>query len=477
MLSVVLITVLSAGAAGFVIKWLLDQNTEPGAPKITWREFKIVMACTPVLAMLTAWAGWAMARSSNMTFYEYHNGWEVSAIKSQITCSRDGPCRWEYDCDPYIVMVSYDCNCTTDDKGHTSCSTCWRPETRYHDCPYVNREYNYSIKTTLGEYDVVSYVFPDNPQANRWRVSESIPQSVINSAGVGDPPFWTEVRKRCEANAPGPVSKRSSYNNYILASERTLMKQYSSDIEDYKKKGLLPDLPKSIEYLYGTNKVRFIGSKPWNYRAWERGVEYLNGALGTQLRGDLMLVIVNNPSVSSNPERYTLALKAHWQDKTAYGADALPKNAMVVVLGTDDGNIISWSRAFTAMPLGNEKMTTVLRDGLKGLPMVPEKIIGPIQSRRDQKGVWYPPDSNGIMLPRILWGIDDPSTKFIRVSMSGDDGKGGFLYLKGEIQPTTGQAWAIGIVSFILCIGIWLWAANHRDTSEGPTRFGGYHRR
>ncbi len=468
MLLAVFLSVLGAGGVGLLIKWLLElRGTEA---RISWREYAIGMACTPVLAILIAYVGWTISRSNNMTFSEYLNGWEIAAIKSSTECHRDGACRWEYDCDPYIVMVSYSCNC--DSKGN--CSTCYRPETRYHSCPYVDREYGYSVQTTLGEYLVAKGVFPENPQTHRWRRNESIPQGVISRAGVGDPPFWTAVKQRCDANSPGPVTKKHNYPNYILASEHTIMKQYSSDIEEYRKKDLLPALPKDTYSLYWANKVSFVRFSPSDAAVWQKSLEYLNAALGSQLNGDLMLVVIKNGTVSANPERYTLALKAFWQDKQINKNCALPKNAIVIILGTEDGATISWSRGFTAMPIGNEKLTTMLRDGLQGLPLDPEQIIGPIKSNRDARGIYYPPNSDTV-LSRLLWGLDDPSTKFSRVSMSGKDSKGGFLYLKGEIQPTTNQIWIIAICALVFCLGVWVWAVAHYDSSEGRISFRNYY--
>lgn len=464
MLLVIALSILATGVAGLFIKWLLEFRESEA--RISWREYAIGMACSPILAFLIAWAGWSMARSSNMTFSEYLNGWEIAAVKSYTQCSRDGPCRWEYDCDPYIVMVPYSCNCDKD-----GCSTCYRPETRYHSCPYVNMEYDYTAQTTLGEFSIARNVFPVNPQSHRWRKSTTIPDYIITSAGVGDPPFWTAAKQRCDANAPGPVTKKHNYPNYILASERTLMKQYSSDIEEYKKENLLPDLPKDTHSFYRANKIRFIGFSPPNAAIWQESLEYLNAALGSQLNGDLMLVAIKNANVASNPERYALALKAFWQDKTTNKEMALPKNTIVVVLGTDDEKTISWSRGFTAMPIGNEGLTVALRDGLRGISLNPEVLIGPTRSSRKAGIAKYPPDDAQAVLPKLLWGLDNPSTKFSRISMSGKDGKGGFLYLKGEIELSSGQIWAIFIGIFLVSMCVWIWTGIHYDPSERTSSF------
>ncbi|MDO8558317.1 MAG: hypothetical protein Q7S09_03980 [bacterium] len=464
MVTLILATIMITALAGLLIKWILEaQNREA---RITWREYAIGMAVSPIAAVLVAWVGWTMARDSKLKFMEYWNGWEVAAVKEYVECTRDGPCRYEYDCDPYIVMVAYDCMCTTDKNGYTSCSTCYRPETRYHSCPYVDREYNFYADTTLGRYTIATNVFPENPQAHQWRAGTPIPQNVISSAGTGEPPFWVAVRARCEANRPGPVTARRSYVNYILASEHTLMKESSGDILDYQSRKLLPMLFRTVQSFYRADKVYFVGWLPQDGRAWQEALEYLNANLGSQMQGDLHLVVVKDEAVSRNPDRYVFALKAHWQDKSIYGSDALSKNGIVVLVGTADGATVSWSRAFTGMPLGNEKFIVMMRDGLKGLPLTAATLLGPPASRKDAKGIHYPPDGAYGPIQRVLWGADNPATKFKRVSMSGDDGQGGFLYLKNEIRPSTGQMWTIFIFTLFICCGAWLWAATHHDPSE-----------
>lgn len=467
MLVVVLAAIAIAALTGLAVKKTLEFKGSQS--RITWREFAIGMAISPVVAGLVAWAGWSMAKHGKVTFTEYWNGWEVAAVKEYTQCSRDGPCRWEYDCDPYLC--SYECGeyeGTGDDRHYVS-KTCWK--TCYHDCPYVNREYNFSIDTTLGRYSIASNVFPDSPQSNRWRASTSVPQSVISRAGIGEPSFWVAARNRCEANMPGPVTARRDYKNYILASDHTLMKEHSSDIAEYQSRKLLPSLAQTVDTFYRANKLSFIGWQPPNSRVWQEALEYLNANLGHQMQGDLHLVVIKDDAIASNPERYSLALKAYWQNKEVFGDHALSKNAVVVLVGTADEVTVSWSRAFTGMPLGNEKLIVIMRDGLKGMPLNYESLIGPVQSRRDSKGIYYPPDERYGSIQRIIFGLDDQSTKFKRVRMSGDDRESGFLYLKNEIQPSAGQTWVILIVSFLACCGAWVWAANHYDPSEGGYRW------
>lgn len=449
MLAVIAISILCSALAGLCIKWYLDRVQSE--LEITWLEFGLgMLAAIFVVAPLTAWLGWKIAVNSLVDYREYWNGWEMAAIAEPIRCSRDGPCVHEYDCDPYIVLVS--CNC--DDKGN--CSMC--PETRYHDCPYVTVETNYSIQTTLGDYTIGTYRFPDDPNANRWRSSHSIPEHVIQRVGVGAPPFWSAAKVRMDAHSPGPVCKRMSYENYVLASERTILKQYSGDVQKFRDAGLLPKLASDVHDFYWADKVYFVGWKPANPHAWQSALRYLNAALGSELQGDLHLVIVQNETIAGNPDAYVNALRAHWHDVEHYGRDAFAKNAIAIVAGTADGMRVAWARAFTGVPIGNEAMTTAVRNELKGVELDSENFLGT--------------DS---VLRKILWGQDNSATRFARISMSARDATdngSGYLYLRNEIQPTTGQLVAMGVVVFILCGGLWVVAAVVGERARNRPRFG-----
>lgn len=471
MFSVIFWSLCATVVAGLIVKRILEVRRSDA--RITRRELYVGFAIAPIIAILVVWLGWGIARNNLLTFTEYWNGWEVGAVKTEIPCSKNGPCNREYSCEPYpcnphpcgCVCSGYDSNgrCT----GET-CQTCY--DTCYNSCPYVTSEYTYTVSSTLGPVEIAGYVFPDNPEEHRWRgtsdYASRIPSNVIASAGTGEPSFWVAVRNRCESKAPGPVTARKNYTNYVLASDHTLMREHSLDVAEYKAQKLLPPVAKSVQAFYHADKVSFIGWQPKNRLAWQESLEYFNGNFGQLLHGDLHLVIAMDARIASNPERYVIAIKAYWQDKSSFQSDALSKNATVVVVGTVDGETVAWSRAFTGMPLGNEALIVAMRDGLKGQQLTPENLIGPARSRSDGRAVSYPPDGNLTLMSRILWGVDNPATKFKRVSMSGDDGQVGFLYLKNEIQPTSGQMWVMFFVSFILSSLVWVWAAIHFDQSE-----------
>src|SRR3989344_2002685 len=344
MLSLLIFSIVAALLAGLVVKFFLDWRGEN--QQITWAEFGIgaaVIIC--VLAPLVTWFGWSIARGNTISFNQYLNGWETQAVVSPLICERDGSCRYCYDCDPYLC--SYECG-EYEGEGndrHYVSKTCWK--TCYHSCPYVKVETTFSIATTLGNYTTDEHRFPEYPSEHRWRQSESIPQSVIDRAGVGPSIFWRDAKKRLDAGLPGPVTTRAVYDNFVLASERTILKQYSGSIEKFLKAGLLPPAVHGVQAYYYADRVSLAGFKPKNGAVWHNALSYLNGALGSELEGDLHIVIVQNPMISGNPDEYVFALKAYWQDSSVFQKDAISKNSIVVVMGTTDGTTVSWARAFT----------------------------------------------------------------------------------------------------------------------------------
>lgn len=445
----ILVSVIISAITGLIAKFIVDKMNV--VYEITWKEYIIVMLVISFLAAPgSVWTGWELAKRNKMTFNEFWGGWETAVSTERIDCYRDGPCRWEYDCDSYIVMV--DCNCRTvtsgSGKNQTSTTVCDKcPETRWHSCPYVDYEINYEVNTTLGDFTIDTHRFPDNPQQHRWRESESIPSRIIDQAGTGKPQFWAEAEKRLNINEPGPVTVRKPYINYIYASEQTILREYSAEIEDFQKKGLLPDFQKNIHSFYYANKAYFIGVNPEDRSRWFETLSYFNAALGSRLEGDLHLVITNNKDIVANPDNYTLALKAYWQNTEIHGKDTLSKNAIVVVCIVE-GEKITWARSFTGMPIGNEMMMTKIDACLRGADFKPETVIGNLKAR------WTKKKKGAGILEDIIFGLSDKSTRFKRISMSAkdvnDEGTG-FMYLISEIQPTSLQKILIYIFTFFFC--------------------------
>jgi hypothetical protein len=103
----------------------------------------------------------------------------------------------------------------------------------------------------------------------------------------------------------------------------------------------------------------------------------LNAALGSKLRGDLHLVIVQDTKLPSgvSPEDYKNALKAYWLnslDKYAFA-----KNGIVVVMGVNASHSkVEWARSDTGMPVGNGAMTEWLNSALVDQPFKLSTLMG-----------------------------------------------------------------------------------------------------
>lgn len=499
MLALAIPVFFASVVVGVAIKGLLDLRD--ANLEITWGEFcKFTVPFALGVTVLVCFIGWKVAMGNVMTFNEYWNGWETAAIHNRIQCYKDGPCRWEYDCEPYRCNP-HDCNCvcvSRDDKGSCTselCQTCW--DTCYHNCPYCTEEWTFIVKTTLGDYTIAEHYLPTDPALNRWTGTSDyeprINQRTLNRAGVGVPEFWLGVLERTHNNTTpgGGVTKVMQYKNFILASEHTLLRTYSSDIERFLEAGLLPDMTVGVHHFYWADKVRFVGFTPENPGVWQRAVWDLNAALGMELQGDSHWVIVQNDEVSANPQAYLMALKAYWQTPSwkneegklvkLWGNDCFAKNGVLVVIGTRDGKTVDWARLETGMPEGNEWLMAKINRRLKGTPLTPEAVVGTVVGEFYEKTYddGRPPKTevrglhaNGVV-ERFLWTLDDDPENpgFIRISMSGDDPEDvgtGYLFLKGEIQPTGGQKRAIFIGALLFSMIGWVVAAFKGERRQGP---------
>lgn len=447
------IVVLGAGvAARYFLQWRKSQY------EIDNKEFLIAGAILTVLAVpLITWAGYEISIKNQVTYVENWNGWEVDAVKVVSQCYRDGPNRHEYDCDPYYVDVPYDCSYYTGsgkDRRRVS-KTCYRKEKRYHQCPYTSEEWTFLVKTTIGEWQIADRNLPTNPDEYRWRSYKPVPQSWWNDPyHTGVPERWQQVRDRLDAGKPDPVTKRMEYDNYILASHNTIMRQYSHDVDRYVKAGQMPAFSTGVYDLYQLDRVYFVGPAASGFSAaqkadWQRRIRAFNGALGQSLQGDLHLVIVDANQIT-NPDNYQLSLLSYWVSP-AFAKEGFAKNGILVIVGTKDGKTVDWARASTGMPMGNEAMLLQVQSDLKGLPLESEALLGnPTATVSGGRLVTVNIGSSAI--EKIVWGPN--RFKRVRMKAHGPDSPG-FEYLLKELEPTASQKGWIIFVSFLAGCVAW----------------------
>lgn len=432
---------------GLIAKFILDRKQS--IYRVDRTEFAISAAVLLLIVVpLTAWVGTKLAINSQVSYNENWGGYETRAEWVKTTCYRDGPCRWSYKGDPYQYVWYTDEEVCTGTGKDRKCHTVQvrHEETRYHDIPYTTEEWTFIVHTTLGDYVIADRNLPENPNAYRYRAGVRVPEDLPH----GIPGFWTAAKDRLDAGKPGPVTARRSYYNYILASQHTILKRFSADIEGYAKSGLLPQLSRNpIHDFYYADRVYFVGVQA--AADWQLAINRFNAALGNTLQGDLHLVIVDANKIG-DPDNYSNALIAYWMSPQ-FGKDALSKNGIVVVLGTADGTNIAWARSGTGMPEGNEEMLLEIRNNLKGVKLdVPSLLGSPTVNLSTRQ--WT---HTGAALEKIIWG----EHAFKRVHMGSKDGNGsaGYAYLLREIEPTGWQQFWIlfvtvvfGGVAWTICI-------------------------
>ena len=462
MLTYVLIAGIIAAAIALGGKYLL---------KIGWIP---VLAAFAVVSFGVSPAVYAIgsniAVNDASTFHEYWNGYETAAVKTEIVCVKDGSCVHEYNCDPYTVLVPHP---HYDSKGNYT-GTTYTTEVRYHDCPYSTQETTYSVDTTLAAFTIASHVMTGEPYS---------PFAAIPGGKQTAPKRWLEVQQRIQAGKPGPVTTVNNYTNYILAAQVDLFKKYSNQIDQLKKKSLLPSPASGVTDFYKADKAYFVGTNNIDEKSLRSSVAYLNGAVGDKLHGDVHVVFADASKVG-DPTDYANALLAYWQS-AELGRNAISKNAIIIVIGVGKGEIKSapaapvspseaptntaspmpstvpteapvapetgtvalWVKAFTGMPIGNERMLTEIESTLKN-QLIDSNLIGkPSYDIKNEKII----HTHGV-LEDILWG----KNKFERVSMSGDGKGDGFKYLKDGVKVNAGAMASIIVLNSILGIIIYL---------------------
>lgn len=412
------------------------------APSVSWPEFALgASILTPLLVFATVAAGNKVAVNNQVNGYrEYYNGWELKTPKPKtITCTKDGSCVHEYQCDPWVEIIHHPA--VTDSKGNVTSPAYDEQVTHYHDCPLTTTETTYTIETTLGDYTAGSHWLPANPEQHRWTGDREWTRHGTAGFPSGIPATWQAAHDRIAAHRNGPVTQVNPYTNYILSSQMSILRAYSSAVDRLLAARLLPRPAKGVSDLYQAAKVYPVGVQlPGGDRVWQDAHARLNGALGGERRGDLHTIVVDAAKVD-DPDEYLAALQAYWQGPKL-GKDGASKNTIMLVLGTADGKTVTWARAATGMPSGNEALLGDLQNDLKGQSLDPAVLYGDVRvTFRGGKAS----HTGGGVIEHALFG----EHAFVREHMRG------YKYLRSEIQPT-GRQKAV-ILAVLTCLAAVMW--------------------
>lgn len=421
--------------AAIVVFWILIHGTDHSRPHILGSG----IAAIAVLAIALGGGAGSSALLSKisieqqLTFKEMWNGFELSAESKTITCRIDGSCRHTFKCDPYEV-IHHKSRTVTDANGKTTTEYYTETETKYKQCPYSKEETSFWVNTTLNK---ISY--GDNLMTgDQFRWGHKIPGGQQTA-----PAEWTAADNRIKEGKSQGISEVRSYKNFILASNDEIFKKNPGLVEQLKTDNLLPNITTEAQLGFANKFHAVEVDAPESFSV---DVANLNGAMAIDKKfGDLRVVAIDSDRAGS-PDDYTNALSAYWSSTDYFGKNALPKNAVVIVMGvSSDDKTVEWGRAFTGMPIGNEGFIQAVSSKLKDVPF-DENLIGRPAFSKDMSFV----STNGL-IEELLW---DSSNGFQRVSMSGDGIEAaGFMYLGSSISPTTGYIVGAAIAWTLLLAG------------------------
>jgi hypothetical protein len=451
----------------------------------------IVAAAILVLTQLQVVVpiGFEWAKNSQQTYNELYVGYEARARVEDTPCEKDGDCIHTFECEVREWT-------TTDEDGK---------ETKHrtsHQCPYSDLEQTYYIDTTI-KYTpdakkqkakfqtktVAKGRFPTRYQ--RWRgsfdaASADDVRERAKDVGVGPPGAWLAADARIKAGDPGMIEMKFPYKSPILASDKTVQRQASARVKDFKSWGLIPSGPDyQLRDTGITNKVYFTGGfRPANPGLWHAEARRLAAAGGTR-QGDIHILITQDRRLASQAQAFVEAWKAAWQgeDEEArdkLGRDAISKNALMVAIWTPDGKTVGWAAGITGMPKGdgNDDLLEQTKS-LEGKSLEPSVILGHPKAQLIPKdgglgAKVIPSQTAGSLEDMILFGPH----AFVRRCMFCVGEKAlGYDYLVDQIQPSGGQVFVILFVDLLLVCLYWalvLGLTHHFRSSRGSNASGLY---
>jgi hypothetical protein len=213
---------------------------------------------------------------------------------------------------------SYDCNCSTDSKGNSHCSTCYR--THY--------TVNWACQTTIGGIGIDSR---DSTWRSIYETPDPTRYSIIN---IGD-----------------PVSKQHMYVNYVQAVPNSLFAAINGSTMA-KYQGQLPAYPDRIYDIYHVDRFVTNGVNVPDARSWNDDISDMLRELGPKKQANVIVAVTKNQNAE-----YADALRDAWE--------GVNKNDIVVVLGSPDGQTIQWVRILSWTK--NELFKIQLRDRILAL--------------------------------------------------------------------------------------------------------------
>jgi hypothetical protein len=383
-------------------------------------------------------------------YHEYLNGNLIAAPDPHATrCEKDGWCEHTYQCDLEYHDWDEQVPSGTDSKGNTIYTTIHHHDPIWHSCPYATWEYDYWVTDSLHQkFTLATNVFADDPQ--EWRDGSGIPGDVPRGA----PQTWRDAKAAIERGDNPPTVMIHDYTNYLLAAQDSVLQAYSDKIDQFRDAGLLPDDKQLATAVHGVSTADKVVFQKVNVNgdvnnAWQDAVNHLNSQLGSELQGDLHVVVVPASEISS-PADYATALLADWQSRRM-DKEGLAKNAILLVIGVSaDGKSVEWTQAKTGIPEGNGPMLVALSNDLDGKAFDPVSLIGRPTAHTDGDKVAFTP-SKGQVEQIVL--RDYPFQRPCMMCKDKDDHGLGYVYLKDSaLLPGWAEPVVVICVDFVMIV-------------------------
>lgn len=219
--------------------------------------------------------------------------------------------------DDYVE--SYSCNCSTDSKGQSKCSTCHR--THY--------TVKWAAQSTIGSFSIKSL--------------DELDDDVYKSP---DPAFYKTIRigESC--------SKTHGYTNYIKAVPESLF-HFDVKALEQQFKGMIPPYPMSVYSRWRIDRVLPVKIAVPNINEWNNKLADGLKDLGNRKQVNAVIVLANTPD-----EMYAYALQSAWLNGK--------KNDVVLIIGsTEFPKQAQWTKVLAFSK--NELFAVKLEDDIRAL--------------------------------------------------------------------------------------------------------------
>lgn len=327
-------TILIALAFVGILLWKFRQQ-------IVWWEILLII----IVPTLFSFGSKALIDTYSVSYTEYWGDEIVSVFEEE----------------PYNYwhseMCPYDCNCSTDDDGNTSCSTCWEDCSHQDDVGpnwYGVTRLGHTVSISEEQYDKWNKQFGGNRIKTDTKENHDSDDDCSYSGGtkfsgkeVGQYSYVWRTDWNGDFNSSVPLTTEHSYENRIKSSDYTVF-QYIKISEEQA------DSLKLFDYPIFKNSFTFPSVLGYNSDKANTEFHRINGHLGDkkQMR---VWVLVHNTTDSEIGYKQ----ESYW-----VGGN---KNELVINIGVQ-GSDIKWCHVFSWSNI------TSLKDDIKNF-ILNQKVL------------------------------------------------------------------------------------------------------